>query len=51
MGKTKLKLLRATNNLVKARELVMLMEGVPFIITTPQEEGITRTSEGSGPAQ
>ncbi|MQF48667.1 RdgB/HAM1 family non-canonical purine NTP pyrophosphatase [SAR202 cluster bacterium AC-647-N09_OGT_505m] len=48
MGKTRPKLLLATNNLGKARELVVLLEGVPFIITTPLEEGIILDVEETG---
>ena len=48
MGKSKSKLLLATNNLGKAQELAALLEGVPFIITTPQEEGITLDVEETG---
>ena len=48
MEKTRPKLLLATNNLGKARELAVLLEGVPFIITTPQEEGITLDVEETG---
>jgi XTP/dITP diphosphohydrolase len=45
---SKPKLLLATNNLGKARELAVLLEGVPFIVTTPQEEGITLDVEETG---
>ena len=48
MGKSKPKLLLATNNLGKARELGVLLEGVPFIITTPREEGIALDVEETG---
>ena len=48
MGKTRPKLLLGTNNLGKSRELAVLLEGVPFIITTPQEEGITLDVEETG---
>jgi XTP/dITP diphosphohydrolase len=42
------KLLLATNNPGKARELAVLLQGVPFIITTPQEEGIALEVEETG---
>ncbi|MDP6102411.1 MAG: RdgB/HAM1 family non-canonical purine NTP pyrophosphatase [Dehalococcoidia bacterium] len=42
------KLLLATNNAGKARELVVLLDGVPFIVTTPQEEGIVLDVEETG---
>ena len=48
MRKTKHKLLLATNNLGKAQELAVLLECVPFVITTPQEEGITLDVEDTG---
>jgi XTP/dITP diphosphohydrolase len=42
------KLLLATNNPGKARELTALLQGVPFIITTPQEEGFALEVEETG---
>ena len=48
MGASKLKLLLATNNLGKARELAVLLEGVPFIITTSKEEDIVLDVEETG---
>ena len=48
MWASKLKLLLATNNLGKARELAVLLEGVPFIITTSKEENIVLDVEETG---
>ena len=48
VGNLKPKLLLATNNLGKARELAVLLEDVPFIVTTPQEVGITLQVEETG---
>ena len=48
MGASRSKLLLATNNSGKARELAVLLEGVPFIVTTPQEEGIALEVEETG---
>lgn len=48
MRKGKSKLLLATNNLGKAQELTALLGGVPFIITTPREEGIALDVEETG---
>ena len=42
------KLLLATRNPGKARELAVLLQGVPFTITTPQEEGIALEVEETG---
>jgi len=48
VAKSKPKLLLATNNLGKARELAALLGGVPYIVTTPQEEGITLDVDETG---
>lgn len=42
------KLLLGTRNPGKARELAVLLQGVPFTITTPQEEGIGLEVEETG---
>ena len=42
------KLLLATNNPGKARELAALLQGLPFAITTPQEEGFALEVEETG---
>jgi XTP/dITP diphosphohydrolase len=42
------KLLLATNNLGKVREMVELLKGVPFEITTPAAEGISLDVEETG---
>ncbi|MBI4282323.1 MAG: XTP/dITP diphosphatase [Chloroflexi bacterium] len=42
------KLLIATRNSGKARELAMLLQGVPFTLTTLQEEGIALEVEETG---
>ncbi len=42
------KLLLATNNPGKIRELAALLEGTPFVVTTPNEEGIALEVEETG---
>jgi XTP/dITP diphosphohydrolase len=42
------KLLLGTNNPGKARELVVLLEGIPFAVTTPQAEGIVLAVDETG---
>ena len=48
MGMSKPKLLLATNNPGKARELALLLEGAPFTIVAPAEEGIALEVEETG---
>ena len=48
MGASRSKLLLATNNLGKARELAVLLQGASFTITTPQEEGMVLEVEETG---
>jgi XTP/dITP diphosphohydrolase len=45
---TETKLLLGTNNSGKVRELVVLLKGVPFTVTTPQIEGITLEVDETG---
>ena len=45
---TRPKLLLGTRNPGKARELAVLLQGVPFTITTPQDEGIDLEVEETG---
>ena len=45
---TKTRLLLATNNAGKIRELVNLLEGVPLSITTPEDEGVVLDVEETG---
>ena len=42
------KLLLATNNPGKIRELAVLLQDMPFIVTTPNEEGIVLEVEETG---
>ena len=42
------KLLLGTNNSGKARELFVLLEGIPFAVTTPQAEGIVLEVDETG---
>jgi XTP/dITP diphosphohydrolase len=42
------KLLLATNNQGKVREFTALLAGIPFSITTPQEEGLSLSVEETG---
>jgi len=48
VGASRSKLLLATNNLGKARELAVLLQGASFTITTPQEEGMVLEVEETG---
>ena len=48
MGASRSKLLLATNNLGKARELAVLLQGASFTITTPQKEGMVLEVEETG---
>ncbi len=45
---TKTRLLLATNNAGKIRELVHLLEGIPLAITTPEDEGVVLDVEETG---